>query len=97
LFFVFVFGLKAERLTEGKRRKYKHNKEERNSQAVVAHAFNPSTWEAGRWISEFEASLVYSVISGRAKTAQRNSVSKNKKQKTKQQKSCCDHNVSPQL
>jgi hypothetical protein len=27
---------------------------------VVAHAFNPSTQEAeGRWISEFEASLVY--------------------------------------
>jgi hypothetical protein len=25
----------------------------------VAHAFNPSTWEAERWISEFEASLVY--------------------------------------
>jgi hypothetical protein len=34
------------------------------SQAVVAHAFNPSIWEAeGRWISEFEASLVYRVSS----------------------------------
>jgi hypothetical protein len=29
---------------------------------VVAHTFNPSTWEAeGRRISEFEASLVYRV------------------------------------
>ena len=36
-------------------------------QAVVAHAFNPSTWESqhlggrGRRISEFEANLVYRV------------------------------------
>ena len=26
---------------------------------MVAHAFNPSTRGRGRWISEFEASLVY--------------------------------------
>jgi hypothetical protein len=32
---------------------------------VAALTFNPSTWETGRgrWISEFEASLVYRVSS----------------------------------
>ena len=62
---------------------------------VVAHAFNPSTWEAeagiGRQISEFEASLVYEVSSKMAslvykvssrtasRAIQRNPVSKNQK------------------
>jgi hypothetical protein len=55
---------------------------------VVAHAFNPSTREAeaGRWISEFEASLVYRVSSRTARAAQKNPVSKNQKNKTKQNK-----------
>jgi hypothetical protein len=40
----------------------------------------------GRWISEFEASLVYKVSSRTARATQRNPVSKNKnKNKTKQQ------------
>jgi hypothetical protein len=45
---------------------------------VVAHAFNPSTgrgvgWgRRGRWISEFEASLVYKVSSRTARAIQRN-------------------------
>ena len=44
---------------------------------VVAHAFNPSTWEArGRRISEFEASLIYKVSSRTARAIQRNPVSK---------------------
>ena len=36
---------------------------------LVAHAFNPSTWEAGRGrqISEFKASLVYKVSSRTAR------------------------------
>jgi hypothetical protein len=38
----------------------------------------------GRWISEFEASLVYKVSSGTARATQRNPVSK--KQKTKNKK-----------
>jgi Zn-dependent peptidase ImmA (M78 family) len=38
----------------------------------------------GRWISEFEASLVYRVSSRTARATQRNPVSK--KQKTKQKK-----------
>jgi hypothetical protein len=51
---------------------------------VVAHAFNPSTWEAeGRQISEFEASLVYRVSSRTARAIQRNPVSKNQKKKKK--------------
>jgi hypothetical protein len=37
----------------------------------------------GRWISEFEASLVYRVSSRTARATQRNPVSKNKKQKKK--------------
>jgi hypothetical protein len=51
---------------------------------MVAHAFNPSTWEAeaGRF-SEFEASLVYRVSSRTARATQRNPVSKNKKQTKK--------------
>jgi hypothetical protein len=48
----------------------------RMSQAVVVHAFNPSTWEkeAGR----FEASLVYRVSYRTARATQRNPVLKNK-------------------
>jgi hypothetical protein len=50
----------------------------------VAHAFNPQhSGGKGRWISEFEASLVYRVSSRTAKDTQRNPVSKNK---TKQKK-----------
>jgi hypothetical protein len=37
-----------------------------------------------RWISEFEASLVYRVSSSTAKATQRNSVSKNQKEKEKE-------------
>jgi hypothetical protein len=51
------------------------------SQAVVVHAFNPSTREAeAGGISEFEASLVYKVSSRRARAIQRNPVSKKKKE-----------------
>jgi hypothetical protein len=59
-------------------------------QAVVAHAFNPSTWESqhlggrGRRISEFEANLVYRVSSRITRATQRNPVLNkqiNKKQK----------------
>ena len=47
------------------------------SQAVVAHAFNPSTLGGrGRWISEFKASLVYRVTSRTSRATQRNPVSK---------------------
>jgi hypothetical protein len=45
---------------------------------VVAHAFNLSR---GRWISEFEASLVYRVSSRTARATQRNPVLKNQKKK----------------
>jgi hypothetical protein len=49
---------------------------------VVAQAFNLSTQmaETGRWISEFEASLVYRASSRTARTTQKNPVSKNKKE-----------------
>jgi hypothetical protein len=40
----------------------------------------------GRWISEFEASLVYRVSSRTARAIQRNPVSKNKKQQQQQKK-----------
>ena len=44
-------------------------------QAVVAHAFNPSALGGrGKWISEIEASLVYSVSSRTARTGQINPV-----------------------
>jgi hypothetical protein len=39
-----------------------------------------------RWISEFEASLVYRVSSRTARATQRNPVSKNKQNKTKEKK-----------
>jgi hypothetical protein len=38
----------------------------------------------GRWISEFEASLVYRVRSWTARTAQRNPVSKKKKKRKRE-------------
>ena len=44
------------------------------SWAVVAHAFNPSTWEAeagGSPSSEFEASLVYRASSRTARATQK--------------------------
>jgi hypothetical protein len=52
---------------------------------MVAHAFNPSTWEAeaGRFLSS--RLLVYKVSSRTARAIQRNPVSENKnKNKTKQ-------------
>jgi hypothetical protein len=60
-----------------------HNKKP----GVVAHAFNPSTWEAdaGEFL-EFEASLIYRVSSRTARATQRNPVlkkPKNKKNKTR--------------
>jgi hypothetical protein len=54
---------------------------------VVAHAYNPSTWEAeaGEFL-EFKASLVYRVSSRTARATQRNPVSKNQKNKTTKNK-----------
>jgi hypothetical protein len=40
----------------------------------------------GRWISEFEASLVYKVSSKTARAIQRNPVSKNQKKRKKEKK-----------
>jgi hypothetical protein len=40
----------------------------------------------GRWISEFEASLVYKVSSRTARAIQRNPVSKNKNKQTNKKK-----------
>jgi hypothetical protein len=42
--------------------------------------------DRGRWISEFEASLVYKVSSRTARTAQRNPVSKKQKNKNNNNK-----------
>ena len=60
---------------------------------MVAHTFNPSTWEAEAGGFEFEASLVYRVSSRRARVIQRNPVSKNKnknKQTNKSSRGCRD-------
>jgi hypothetical protein len=50
---------------------------------MVAHAFDPSTWEAesGGFLS---SSMVYRVSSRTARAKQRNPVSKKQKQKQKQ-------------
>jgi hypothetical protein len=55
---------------------------------VVAHAFNPNTWEArGRQISEFEASLVYKVSPRTARATEKPCLKKKKtKKKPKKQK-----------
>ena len=47
---------------------------------MVVHPFNPSTWDAGRsrQISQFYASLVYSLSSRTARATLRNHVSRNK-------------------
>jgi hypothetical protein len=49
---------------------------------MVAHTFNPSTWEAeaGRFL-EFEASLVYRVSSRTARAAEKPCLEKPKKKK----------------
>jgi hypothetical protein len=51
-----------------------------------ARLYSQHLGSRGRWISEFEASLVYKVSSRTARAIQRNPVSKNKKNKTKQNK-----------
>jgi hypothetical protein len=57
------------------------------SWAVVAHAFNSQHLGGrGRRISEFEASLVYSVSSRTARAIQTNPVSKKTKQKNEKKK-----------
>jgi hypothetical protein len=58
-------------------KKEKANKIITTGRTVVAHAFNPSTWEAeaGGFLS-YEASLVYRVSSRTARATQRNPVSK---------------------
>jgi hypothetical protein len=50
---------------------------------VVAHAFNPGTWEAetGRFLSSRPTYLVYKVSSRTARAIQRNPVSKKKKER----------------
>ena len=63
----------------------KINLKKKKKPGILAHIFNPSTWEAaGKWISEFEASLVYKVSSRTAGATQRNPVSKNQKNTNKQ-------------
>jgi hypothetical protein len=55
----------------------------KEGRAVVAHTFNPSTWEAS---SEFKASLVYRVSSRTATAIQRNPVLKTRKRKKSKRK-----------
>ena len=49
----------------------------------------PALRGRGRWISEFEASLVYKVSSRTARAIQRNPVSKNQNKQTNKQKRMC--------
>jgi hypothetical protein len=58
----------------------KINLKKKKKPGILAHIFNPSTWEAaGKWISEFEASLVYKVSSRTAGAIQRSPASKKSK------------------
>jgi hypothetical protein len=57
-------------------------KKKKSRRAVVVLALNPNG-DRGRWISEFEANLVYKLSSRTAKTMQRNPVSNNKNKKNK--------------
>jgi hypothetical protein len=54
---------------------------------MVVRAFNPSTRETGRQISEFQDSLVCKVSSRTARAIQRNPVLKENKQTNKKKKS----------
>jgi hypothetical protein len=60
----------------------------------MAHAFNPSTWEAEADQFEFEASLVYRVSSRKARAIQRNPVLKKAKQQTKNKNKQTKRNTS---
>jgi hypothetical protein len=53
------------------------------SQAVLAHACNPSLGDRSRWISEFEASLVYRVSSRTVGATQKPCLEKKNKNKNK--------------
>ena len=72
------------------------------SPGVVAHAYNPSNWEAKAGRFEFKANLVCRVSSRTARNTQRNPVLKNKtKQTNKQTKKkdivewCCNVRIAP--
>ena len=58
----------------------------KRSQAVVAHAFNPSTWEAEAGdLSKFEASLVYKMSSSTdSKATEKHCLKTPKKKKRKE-------------
>ena len=64
---------------------FKPKNKKKPCQAVVAHTFNPSTWEAeaGASLSSIESNLVYKVSSRTARATQRNPVSKQNKAKQK--------------
>ena len=59
--------------------------------SLVVHPFNPSTWDAGRsrQISQFYASLVYSLSSRTARATLRNHVSRNKTKNKQTNKDLC--------
>ena len=72
---------KKERKKERKKKRKKGIfKQIKLVRAVVAHAFNPSTWEAETDRLGFKASLAYRVSSRTASVTQRNCIMK-KKQK----------------
>jgi hypothetical protein len=54
---------------------------------MVAHTFNPSTWEAKAGVSELQASLVYKVSFRITMPTQGNYVLKKKEKKKKKRKS----------
>jgi hypothetical protein len=62
------------------------NKTKQKNRAVVAHIFNPSTWEAEAGRFEFEASLIYRVSFRTSRATQRNPVLKKPKPKRNQTK-----------
>jgi hypothetical protein len=70
----------------------------KNLPNVVAHTFNPSTWEAeaGEFLN-FKASLVYRVSSRTARATQRNPVQKKTNKQTNKKVFVCKRDMRSKM
>jgi hypothetical protein len=81
-----------------KSKKKKKKKKNAGKRDMVAHAFNPSTWEAETsGFLSLRPAWSTKWVPGQPRATQRNPVSKNKKQKQKQNKNNTKKNAGNQF